>query len=116
MDETMQVVLFTLAAAVAVKLLVALLLSGGDFGRVALSIRSGGLRILSSADVAAKVQKLLTPPPPEPVKPSGKAVRLFAVLQREGRLLDFLLEDIQALPNGRVGTASAIFTASASTH
>ena len=53
--------------------------------------------------MAGKVDKLLNPPPPGPVKPSGEAVRLFALLQREGRLLDFLLEDIQGLPDDQVG-------------
>src|SRR3954452_8225732 len=34
------------------------------------------------------------PPPPPPPKPSGAPLRLLALLQREGRLVDFLLEDL----------------------
>jgi hypothetical protein len=101
-DDPLQIALLTLAIYFAVKLLLLLLLSGGDFGRIMLSIR-GGLRMLRDAEFAGKVKKILDPPPPGPVRPSGEAVRLFALLQREGRLLDFLLEDIQALPNDQVG-------------
>jgi hypothetical protein len=45
------------------------------------------------------------PPPPAPPKPSGAPLRLLALLQREGRLLDFLLEDIQAASDAQVGAA-----------
>src|SRR5262245_16439478 len=34
------------------------------------------------------------PEPPKPAKPSGAPLRMLALLQREGRLLDFLMEDI----------------------
>jgi hypothetical protein len=51
--------------------------------------------VLGEPDFAARVQPLLLPPPPpEPVKRSAEPLRLLALLQREGRLLDFLLEDI----------------------
>jgi hypothetical protein len=43
--------------------------------------------------------------PAGPPKPSGAPLRLIAVLQREGRLVDFLLEDIQALPDAQIGAA-----------
>jgi len=43
---------------------------------------------------------------PEPVvDPSNGALRLLAVLQEEGRLLDFFLENIDAYPDDQVGTA-----------
>ena len=50
----------------------------------------------------AKVEKLLDPRPP---KPSGEPLRLLSLLQREGRLLDFLLEDIQGYGNEQIGAA-----------
>jgi hypothetical protein len=45
------------------------------------------------------------PPPPEPVRPSAEPLRLLALLQREGRLLDFLMEDIQDYPDAQIGAA-----------
>jgi hypothetical protein len=56
----------------------------------------------ADAEFRAKVEKLLDPKPP---KPSGAPLRLLALLQREGRLLDFLLEDIQAYGNEQIGAA-----------
>ena len=38
--------------------------------------------------------KAMTPPPPPPPKPSPEPLLLLALMQREGRLVDFLLEDI----------------------
>src|SRR5207237_10017492 len=38
-------------------------------------------------------------------RPSGAPLRLLALLQREGRLVDFLLEDIQAYPDSQIGAA-----------
>src|SRR3954451_11183930 len=43
--------------------------------------------------------------PPEPPKPSGEPLRLLALLQRDGRLLDFLLEDVQAYNDAQIGSA-----------
>lgn len=42
--------------------------------------------------------------PPKPAKPSGVPVRLLAVLQREGRLLDFLMENISGASDAQVGS------------
>jgi hypothetical protein len=61
---------------------------------------------LASADTANKLDAVLNPPPPEPAKPlrlSGEPVRLLAMLQREGRLLDFLLEDISGASDQQIG-------------
>lgn len=64
-------------------------------------------KIDSDPAFAKQVEDLLHPPPkpPGPVKPSGAPVRLLALLQREGRLIDFLLEDIQAYPDAQIGAA-----------
>ncbi len=64
--------------------------------------RQIGQRWLTDSAFAAKVNKILKP---DPVKPSGEALRLLAVLQREGRLLDFLLEDIQNYADAQIGVA-----------
>ena len=49
------------------------------------------------------MQDLLTPPPPSPPKQSGEPLRLLTLLQRNGRLLDFLLEDVQGATNEQIG-------------
>jgi hypothetical protein len=43
--------------------------------------------------------------PPKPPKPSGAPLRMLALLQAEARLVDFLLEDIQGLPDAQIGQA-----------
>lgn len=79
--------------------------SGGTMGRYFASRRLAN-RWLKDPAYAAKVDDLdAPPPPPKPVKPSGEPLRLLALLQREGRLLDFLLEDISAYANDQVGAA-----------
>jgi hypothetical protein len=98
------VAFLTLAAILLLRLGIALALAGGDVGRIRLAVRAS-LRILRDRALADKVQELLAAPAPEADRPAGAPLRLFALLQREGRLLDFLLEDIQAYPDDRVGAA-----------
>src|SRR5436853_4875235 len=45
----------------------------------------------------------LPPKPAAPPKPTGEALRLLTLLQREGRLVDFLMEDIAGLPDEQIG-------------
>lgn len=106
-DIPWSVVLLTIAVMVALALIIHLVLSGGDFGRIRTAIRSH-FRALRDPEFAEKVQLLLEPPDPKPVappKPSGVPLRLLALLQREGRLLDFLLEDIQGYADPQIGAA-----------
>jgi hypothetical protein len=76
---------------------------GGDFK----SYRMGqeiAARMKRDPEFATKIEAALAPPkPPEPLKPSGEPLRLLSLLQREGRLLDFLLEDIQAATDEQIG-------------
>ena len=60
-----------------------------------------GKKVAGDAAFAAKVEQLLVPPPPP--KPSGEPVRLLAILQREARLLDFLMEDVSGAPDATLG-------------
>jgi hypothetical protein len=65
-------------------------------------------RALRDEAFAERLERLLgeaaaPPTPPAPPKPSGAPLRLLALLQREGRLLDFLMEDIQAYSDAEVG-------------
>ncbi len=56
-------------------------------------------RILTDPDFARRVEALDQP------EPAGPDLRLLAVLQRDGRLVDFLQEDIDAYADSEVGAA-----------
>ena len=63
-------------------------------------------RVSADAAFADKVTALLNQGAPEPAKPakrSAEPLRLLALLQREGRILDFFLEDISGAPDDLVG-------------
>jgi hypothetical protein len=48
-------------------------------------------------------------PPPTPAAPpdtADRAVQLLALLQRDGRLVDFLMEDLAAYPDAQIGAAA----------
>jgi hypothetical protein len=62
-------------------------------------------RVLFDRQFAAEVQPLLDPPANAKERLSAESLRLLAILQRDGRLLDFLLEDIAAYPDDQIGAA-----------
>src|SRR6516162_7311573 len=96
MDNPYAIVLLTLLGVLVLLLLVLLALGGGSLARLGLAWQAFR-RVLGEQAAADKVRPLLAPPTPEPGKParpSGEPVRLLALLQREGRLLDFLTEDV----------------------
>ncbi len=100
MDHPLVIVLLTLLG-VAVVALGALFALGGNPARLGLA-----LRVLRDAPFADKVQALDTPPPPPtPPKPSGLPVRILALLQRESRLIDFLLDNVQNYSDDQIGAA-----------
>jgi hypothetical protein len=99
------IVLITVAALIALRLLLLLVLSGGSVERIKLAIRTS-FRMLRNPAFAEKTRALLEPPPPPaPPKPSGAPLRLLALLQREGRLIDFLLEDLTQADSEQVVAA-----------
>jgi hypothetical protein len=103
----MLVALFTVAGVLVLCLLAVIMAGSGSFSRILLALKCEW-KTLRDPDFRAKVQELLSPPPPKPQpppKPSGATVRLLALLQREGRLVDFLLEDIQSYSDAQVGAA-----------
>jgi hypothetical protein len=105
MDNPWLIVLLTILGLIVLRLVLLFALSGGDTRRIGLAIR-GSWRTLRDPAFADKIAGLLTPPKVEgPPRPSGVPLRFLALLQREGRLLDFLLENIQAYPNEQVGAA-----------
>jgi Domain of unknown function (DUF2760) len=96
-------VLATLGAVVVLKVLVLLIVGRGSLARVGLAW-TVFRRTMGEPEFAARVQPLLLPPePPKPIKRSGEALRLLRLLQREGRLLDFLLEDIATATDEQIG-------------
>ena len=46
---------------------------------------------------------MLNPPPPPPPKPWPDPILLLTLMQREGRLIDFLLEDVTGADNETLG-------------
>lgn len=107
MDNPGLVVTLTVIVVVLVCLGLLFLSAGGSGVRLGRALRAGW-RVLRDEPFGERVEALLSPPPPPPVvptKPSGVALRSLALLQREGRLLDFLLEDIQAYPDEQIGAA-----------
>jgi hypothetical protein len=90
------------AGALLLLIVMVLLTLGGS--RLGLGLKTL-FRTFRDAKFAEKVQPLLAESAgtPKPAKPSGAPLRLFALLQREGRLFDFLTEDISAAPDAQVG-------------
>ena len=53
----------------------------------------------------APVETKPTPPPPPPEPDETPAIQLLAILQRKGRLVDFLQEDLSAYADDQIGAA-----------
>ena len=45
------------------------------------------------------------PAPPAPIETADRATQILGLLQRDGRLIDFLMEDLSAYPDAQVGAA-----------
>src|SRR3954454_22775826 len=68
-------------------------------------------KILFSGELALQVEHaaLAAPPGNVPsVRPEGTALQLLALLQREGRLVDFLEEDVASFTDAEVGAAARL--------
>jgi len=105
-----QIVLATLGVVVVLKVLVLLVIGGGSLTRLGLAWQVFR-RVMGDAAFAAKVQPLLAPPEPaQKPKRSAEPIRLLTILQRESRLLDFLLEDVSGADDAQLGAACARFT------
>jgi hypothetical protein len=103
--ESYQIVLLTLAGIAVIKILIVLIAGKGSLARFGLALKTY-FRILGDAALAERIRSLLAPPAEQAAKPprlSPEPLRLLALLQREGRLLDFLLEDIQAAADEQIG-------------
>ncbi len=100
------VVVCTVAALLAIKLLVLFIAGRGSLARLGIAT-TAFFKIMGDAALAEKARPILYPPPPEPPKPpklSGEPLRLLSLLQGDGgRLLDFVLEDIAAATDDQIG-------------
>lgn len=107
MEDRATVIALTVVGVLALQFAFAFWLAGMEFKRISLAW-STALRIFRDSEFAGKLDALVNPPPPKPEpppKPNGAPLRLLALLQREGRLLDFLLEDVQAYSDEQIGSA-----------
>jgi hypothetical protein len=104
MSDPMYAALGALGVIVIV-IVVLLAATGGNFGRFGLAWRAFTKTARDEA-FAAKVDALINPPPPPPPKPNPEPLRILALLQREGRLIDFLMtENIQSSDDGQIAAA-----------
>lgn len=62
--------------------------------------------IVTELGLAKKVPEKPAPPPAPLVKLSDGALQFLGILQRDGRLLDFFMEDIDAYSDEQVGSAA----------
>lgn len=103
--EPYQIVLLTVAAVVIVELLIVLIVGKGSLARLGLAGKAFA-SVLGDAATAERVRPLLEAPAaaePKPAKLSAEPLRMLTLLQREGRLLDFLLEDISGAADEQIG-------------
>jgi hypothetical protein len=105
--ETLKIIVFTLGTVLAGLILLFLIVARFNLRRILLGA-SAEWRVLLDKQFATQVAALMkktAPAKEEKAKPSGEPLRLLALLQREGRLVDFLLENIQAYDDAQVGAA-----------
>jgi hypothetical protein len=90
----------------------------GFFARLALSF-AAFFRVLFDASYAGRVARLgageapSAPPPEAPavklhVAPTESALQLLGLLQREGRLIDFLQEEVSGFSDAEIGAAARV--------
>lgn len=105
MDPIAMSVILTLAAVAVLKLLYLFVVGKGSLSRFGTAVAIFN-KVMGDPAAAARAKSILDlepPAPPKPTKLSGEPLKLLALLQREGRLLDFLLEDISGAEDQQVG-------------
>jgi hypothetical protein len=107
MTEPLTVAVLSVLGTLIVLFVVLVGVSGANFGRLGLAW-AAFVSTARNPEFAGKVDALLHPPPPEPPKPpkpNPEPVRFLGLLQREGRLIDFLTENIAGYDDTQVGAA-----------
>lgn len=64
-----------------------------------------GLGLTKRAPGPPSASRTAAPPPAPAVKPSDGALQMLAILQRDSRLLDFLMEDVTSYSDDQIGAA-----------
>ncbi len=62
-------------------------------------------QVITTLGLTGKDVVPAAPPPPPPARASDGALQLLAILQRDSRLIDFLMEDISAYDDEQIGAA-----------
>jgi hypothetical protein len=93
--EPYLVVILTVVAVTLIEFLVLLVAGGGSLVRFGIA-RTAFRRILGDPVAAERVRALLEAPPapPKPARRSGEPLRLLRLLQRDAKMVDFLMQDI----------------------
>jgi hypothetical protein len=73
-------------------------------GAYAAEVKSGGKALPAAPEPPPKPEKKEPPPPPS----TDAALQLLALLQREGRLVDFLEEDLSSASDADIGAAARV--------
>ncbi|MGH9667020.1 MAG: DUF2760 domain-containing protein [Bryobacteraceae bacterium] len=80
--------------------------------RISLAFRSffailfGGNLPVNVAEAFGFTKAAAAKPAPPPAKPSDGALQILAILQRDSRLVDFLMEDVAAYSDEQIGAAA----------
>jgi hypothetical protein len=64
-----------------------------------------GLGLIKRAPGPAPAARAAAPPPAPAVRTSDGALQILGILQRDSRLLDFLMEDLTSYPDDQIGAA-----------
>ncbi|MCA9530632.1 MAG: DUF2760 domain-containing protein [Myxococcales bacterium] len=84
----------------------------GDFAASVVKLRAGALP--ADASPGAASERGVPPEPPSAPEPrverapADAAMQLLGLLQREGRFIDFLREDVSAYPDADIGAAARV--------
>ena len=106
MDPAVSAVIAVLGT-LAIFFILLLLDAGGNFERLKRSLKAFS-RVQHQGPGADKIVAIIeaaAPKAPDLERPSGEPLRLLSLLQRDGRLIDFLLEDIQGADETTIGAA-----------
>lgn len=61
--------------------------------------------LVETREARREAPRAATPPPPAASESSDRALQMLAILQRDGRLIDFLMEDLGTYSDAQIGAA-----------